>query len=514
MIAVNVAKKRKTLTGATRDSTVSESSYSFLIPFYVLLFVLCYVTYRAVLDNYLYNDDFLWIAAGRYEMELDNLLTYRVIGFFRPLVNASFYLMERIAPGNLPVYYFENIFIHFLNSILVFHLVLSILHKRAVAATTAVFFVVASTHAGAVFWISARTTLISTMLLLSSLVVLVRSKGTQKHLVVSLVLFVLALSAKETAVVGALLVGLLFLFFRNRKDTSVGSRALLSFSAVTIVYLIVRFVAIGAFVQSNWGPGVHVLRNIAGGGVYQLAPWTVESLLGLSQIHLGVGEPVITRMITHSTHAIWPEILIVPQLTVMFLIAKLAKKHREMSFAVLWMFVCLIPVAFLKTRFLTTSSFTHDRYYYLASIGACLAIVIMLSPLWDSRRIKKYGTVLAALILFVVFSSEMLRVRLMEDMWHVTTEINRQTVMEAIRRLDSFENVATFAVQDSSVSYRYLSNAVRLERPAWNLVRVTRGRTEAMKYRPCVYLEFEQQGDRVFMKTIILDKSTASPQNR
>ena len=479
--------------------------------FQLLLFLLCYVAYRNAVNNYLFNDDFLWLSSARYEMEFGNLFTYRVIGFFRPLINLSFFIMEKVAPGNIPQYYYQNIFFHYLNSILVFHLILSLLNNRTVAATTAVFFTVASFHTGAVLWISARTTLISTLLLLSSLVLLTRQVPSRKTLIFSLVLFVLALLAKETAVIGVPLVGLLYLFFRTKDNPTFYLRALLSFTVITLIYLIVRSAVIGTFVQSNWAPGTHVAQNIIGGGVYQLLPWVAETLLIVSQKYLSVGKPVIATTITSATHPIWPEILIVPQLLFLILIAWKATKLREMLFAITWMFVCLIPSSFLTFRFLTFNSFTHDRYYYLSSIGACLAMVLVLSTLWESKRIKKFGTVIATVVLFVVFSSEALRLKFMEGKWERTTMGARRGTMAVIQRLDQLESFTTCAVENPPLKFRYFKNAILLERPGWNIVHITNGQTEALEHQPCIYLKFEIREGGVYMQAIWLEGRSQSP---
>jgi hypothetical protein len=489
----------------------AESSFWFSLVFYLLSFFLCYVAYRNVVNNYLFNDDFLWISSARYEMQIGNLFSYRVIGFFRPLINLSFFIMEKVAPGNFPQYYYQNILFHYLNAILVFHLILSLLNNRIVAATTAVFFIVASFHTGAVYWISARTTLISTLFLLSSLVLLTRQTPSRRTLTFSLILFGLALLAKETAIVGVPLVGLLYLFFRTKDNATFYLRTLLSLTAITLIYLIVRSAVIGTFVQPNWAPGVHVARNIVGGGVYQLLPWVAETLLIVSQEYLSVGKPVIASTITSATHPIWPEILIVPQLLFLILIAWKAKKLRGMLFAITWMFVCLIPSSLLTFRFLTINSFAHDRYYYLPSIGACMAMVLMLSPLWESKRIKKFGTVIATVVLFVVFSAETLRLKYMEQKWGRTTMGARKGIEVVIQRLEQLESFTTCAVENPPLKFRYFKNAILLERPGWNIVHITNGQAEALQHQPCIYLIFEIKERQVYMQAIRLDGSSQSP---
>ena len=211
---------------------------------------MCFLIFRGLTDNYLFNDDFVWLASARNDMHIGNFLAYRVIGFFRPMVNLSFYAMERISPGNLPLYYYENMFLHFVNSMLVFHVTLAVVRDRTIAASTAVFFLVTSIHTDAVMWISARTTLLFMVFLLLSLLVLIRPPFHRGKLIASLVLYILALLTKETAVVGALLVGLLYLYYRrDRRESPLNVKVVVLFAAVSLVYIVVRGAVIGRFVQ-------------------------------------------------------------------------------------------------------------------------------------------------------------------------------------------------------------------------------------------------------------------------
>ena len=161
-----------------------------------------------MLDNDFYNDDFLWIRAARNDMTWSNVLTTRVIGFFRPLINLSYFLTEKFAPANLTLYNSTQIALHIANTILLYHLFRQVLRDRTIAAATAFYFLVTFNHLGAVIWISGRTTLIASMFLLASL--LVATHPNRHRRMAASILFVLALAAKEEAIIGS---GLLVLIY-------------------------------------------------------------------------------------------------------------------------------------------------------------------------------------------------------------------------------------------------------------------------------------------------------------
>ena len=80
----------------------------------------------------------------------------------------------------------------------------------------------------------------------------------------------------------------------------------------------------------------------------------------------------------------------------LFLLAKLAGRLREIGFALAWTVLSLVPVALLKFRFFASDSLPHTRYYYLASFGVCLSVVILLSALWNAGRMRRASMALSA----------------------------------------------------------------------------------------------------------------------
>lgn len=485
----------------------------FFVGFYVLCYLLCFLLFKGLTDNYLFNDDFEWLAKARHEMTMGNVLAYRVIGFFRPMVNLSFFTMERISPGNLPLYYYGNIFFHFANAMLVFHLMLCLIRDRTIAAATAVLFIATSVHAAAVYWISARTTLMFTFFLLSSILVLMRPPWNRKKLLISLLLYLVALLTKETAVAGAPLVGLLYLFYRGRKRSAPDTVAVVSFFAVTVAYLIIRSLVLGRFVQPNWGPGFHAVRNIAGGGLYQLTPGAIDWLLSITRDLFGIGKPFLRDALLDTTSPVYPEILIVPVAAAMIYVARLVQRQREMIFALSWMLICIMPMSFLKFRFLTMNSFAHNRYYYLSSVGSCLAFVLVLAALWEPKRIRRYGRVAAALILAVVLVSEGHRVKIMEVKWHNATHVFKNVLNSVTGLLTQVESYDydRCVVEWTPMKYPYFRSGIELERPRWEMVQISGGKEEAEKYAPCIFMDFQPEGNSFRAKLYAIGSPEKAP---
>jgi|WetSurMetagenome_2_1015567.scaffolds.fasta_scaffold48472_2 hypothetical protein len=453
---------------------------------YIVLCLLCLVPYRGILDNGLFNDDFSWLKAARYDMTPVNLFTFRVVDFFRPLVNLSFYIMEKASPGNVPLNYGFNLVLHFLCTALVFRLILKLVGSERLAAAAAALFAVTGVHSAAVMWISARTTLLSTCFLLASLDLLLgRWKTARLRLAASVALYILALASKEEAIAGVLLVALLFALKRKgATPESPGASALAAFAAVSIVYLIMRQDLMGGFFRDNWGPGAHALQNVAGGFLFQLYPWPFFSLLYPRGNY--IPEP---------SSALGPELAAIPVLLLLFAAGYASKKSYAMTLGVCWSLLALLPVAPFRYRFFSTVSFSQSRYYYLSSVGTVLVIVLLLSMLWKERsRARQRSSV--ALFVVLCAGSLVMDARI-EKKWSTFTRMYREAVSTIVQGSDNFPDFTKIAVEGSPLAFPYLADAIALERPGRTAFEVTGGKEAARRYAPCLYVSYTGETPKV-----------------
>ena len=461
---------------------------------YLFLFLLCYASYRGILDNRLFNDDFSWLRAAKYGMTPGNILGFQVVKFFRPLINLSFYAMERLWPGNIAAHYALNLFLHFLCSVLVYRLVTNFTRNAAIAAATAALFAVTSVHTAAVLWISARTTLVSTFLLLASITILTSPRGKAPvRIGASTILYLFALASKEEAIAGVFLVALIFLLTRHSGERRpVGRTALMCFAAVSIAYLVLRQSFMGGFLKVNWGPGAHVLRNVGGAFLYQLYPWPLFSLVYRSG-----------TSIAEASNPLMPELLALPLAVILVWGGYAARKSSAMNVAVGWALLALLPVSPFRYRFFSTDSISQDRYYYLSSVGSTLAVVLLLSILWHGRsRLRRAATIL---VFVVLCAGSMVRVDRLERKWDTYTRMCRDVVAMIIEEGSKFHGVTTLAIENSPMLFLYVADGIALERPDWNVVEVAGGRDAAAAYAPCLYVSFSG-GEQKLMRIVKIKK--------
>jgi hypothetical protein len=446
---------------------------------YIVLLLLSLASYRGIFDNWLFNDDLAWLRAARYGMTPGNLLTFRVVEFFRPLVNLSFWSMEKAAPGNIPIEYAFNLVLHFLCAVLVFHLTLKLLENSWLAAASAALFAVTSVHAAAVLWMSARTTLLSTFFLLASINVLLADKGgAALRTGASAALYVLALASKEEAIAGLFIVPLLFaLGGKTEGRRRIPTAALAVFIVISAAYLLFRQALMGGYVRDNWGPGGHALRNVAGGFLDQLYPWPFFSLF------YGAG-----TAIPESSSAFSPEIAALPVAGVLVLAGWVAGRSRAMILAAAWALLSLVPQSFFRYRFFSTVSISQNRYYYLSSVGTVMIIVLLLSIAWKERSRARQGATIA--IFAILCAGYMARDFRLERKWDDFTRAYREIVTAIIEESDRNPGIATIAVEGSPLAVRYLNDAIALERPGRRAIEVKGGRAEALRDAPCLYVSF------------------------
>jgi hypothetical protein len=415
-----------------------------------------------------------------------NIFTYRVVDFFRPLVNISFYAFERLAPGNIRLQYSFDLMLHFICSVLVFHIFRRILGDWRTAAAGAAMFAVSSIHTGAVFWISARTTLLSTAFLLAGiLVMLAPGRREGRSVTAAAALFALALLSKETAVAGLPILLLLYLTYRRGPGgAGVMRKSLAAWTALSAAYLVTRYLVIGGFTKHDWSPGLHMIRNIAGGFLYQLRPWPFYSLFW----HEGTA-------VMEPAHPFLPEILAVGALAFLWWAGRATGKSREAALGTLWSLAALVPASAFRYRFYSTVSITQNRYYYLSSVGVILLFTLALGLLWDSRR--RLLRVLAAAILAVYTAGSVVRVDRLEKVWSDFTRMYEESVKVIVSSVEEHPGYKDVALEDPPLAFPYVAEAVSLYRPEWKVYSVEGGAARARSFAPCVYIMFKYDGDRV-----------------
>jgi hypothetical protein len=472
---------------------VKVSDEHFDIGFYLVSLGVCFVVYFGIGDNGFYKDDYLWLRAARDDMDIGNVFAYRLVGFFRPLTNLAFFVTERIGPGSSAFYNNINLLIHYANGVLAFRVLRRLFHSRFVPAAASLLFIAAYTHSGAVIWVSARTTLLMTSFLLGALFFALDPRYATRVSVAALLFYTLSLATKETAVAGLGLVVALYLALRqsrNAHPSRVSGATVVGFAVISVAYVVLRTIILQSTFQDNWGPGSHVAPNILGAVLYVYYPWILKSLYGAEGVLRG------------SIHPLWPELLAIPLVACLLLLARLAGRLRGMVVAVSWLTVGLVPAAFFRFRFLSMMSHVHNRYYYLASVGAALSIALFLGWLWERRgaaqpsRSAGVAQITAVALLLAALLSSAVPLRGLERYWGDSNRRFGSLVATTVQYLDERTAQRTVVVSGLDGWQPFLCQAAQYYRPERPIVYIKGGAEEAAKHAPCLYVVMNYGTDR------------------
>lgn len=318
--------------------------------------------------------------------------------YYRPLQATVYALVYQISGLNPASFHAANLAFHALTTAALFLLVQELIGSDGAAFGAAAFFAADPIHTEAVNWIAALPDLQCALFYLLSLYCWIRWRKTQprgklsrRWLAGACVAFFLALLAKEMALTLPLVV-LLYEWFFGTKLVSSEARARLwmglgGLSAALVAYVGLRAWALGGLIPGRNGHaltlGQYVLSDLALVGQYfqkvflplRLSAYHVfRPSASLRDPHalLGAGWAILCA-VAAAMGSRWPKWL------------------RAPIFGIVWILLTLIPVLAIGQ---VGYNVFAERYLYLPSAGACLAVAVLLWQLYERGR--KEGLLAAA----------------------------------------------------------------------------------------------------------------------
>lgn len=235
---------------------------------YVILFFIFiasgFLLYSNVLGDFFLSDDFDLIHSvsnfGPFSMWFRGHG-----GFFRPVIMLSLYTDYKLWGLNPYGYHITNILVHSCNAFLLCLIAvcltdrpgLACFHKMAIPVFSGFIFLTLPSHTEAVSWISGRTDLFATFFCLFSFLwyLMYRTKYKTSYIIISLLLFFVALCSKESVIIYPLIIGSCELYYYL---TGCEKSFLLPFlyGIIFTLYLPVRYIQLGTFI-GGYGAKVH-----------------------------------------------------------------------------------------------------------------------------------------------------------------------------------------------------------------------------------------------------------------
>jgi hypothetical protein len=196
----------------------------------IIIGALALFSFINTFQNPLIWDDTGRIVENGYIRRLDNLpllfsskyLSYFHETTYRPLYTLTLFLNYRFSKLNVCGWRIFNIFLHILNTILIYFLIRYILENKTISSITALIFAVHPIHTEAVNVAVYRTELLACLFFVGSLFLYLKSikniKIKKGFYLLSLFIFILALCSKETAAALPLIIVLYIYFFSQQKE--------------------------------------------------------------------------------------------------------------------------------------------------------------------------------------------------------------------------------------------------------------------------------------------------------
>lgn len=319
---------------------------------------------------------------------------------YRPAVTLSYFLDYSAWKLNAFGYHLTNLFLHITNALLLYFLINSLLKNRKAAFLGALLFALHPVNSEVVNLPSFREDLLSFLFYLASFISYIKLRDSPRPKVFllyafSLLSFALALFSKEMAVtLPIILITYDYFFTCPDKPPTVFGRPIsyyLGYICVLLFYVWVRF-----FVMVNVSepPAEFV------GGDFYTNILTMSRVIAtyIKWIFIPVGIPAIMPNEPYliSVSLFSPPVLFSLGLIAVSFVAavRLRKTSKVASFATLWFFLTLLPVA----NILPIPNYIASRYLYIPLAGFCLLIALYLAKSNSSKAVT--GVVIAALIFY------------------------------------------------------------------------------------------------------------------
>jgi len=359
----------------------------------ISLIVITFIAFSPSLKNGFVDwDDISYISNNVNTFENHNIFYYfgkqAYMGNYHPFTMALYDIQYSLFGLNPFYFHFTNLFLHIINSLLVFWLILKITDKKIIwAFVTSIFFAIHPLHVESVTWISELKDVLYTMYFLLAIIFYqfyddkLRQKmnyiSSKKYYAFSLILFLCACFSKGMAV--TLPIALILIdFYKDQKITVNKILNKIPFFAISLIFGIIAVYAqtISSAVKdlSNYTVIERIIFP-----VYSSVFYIFKLFL---PINLTIFYPYPESGSLNMFFWLSPIILIL----IGFTVFKFRKSNFALVFGILLYFAMILPVIQIKP---IGETIVSERYFYVSSIGLFFIIGYFIDFLYEKFD-KKY----------------------------------------------------------------------------------------------------------------------------
>jgi hypothetical protein len=399
----------------------------------LVIILISVAAYFQTIPGYFLSDDFEFLYIfDKYDSFSKNILFdyFHKFGFVRPVSLLSLDLNYLIGKLNPPVFHGFNLFIHILNSVLVFLIFFYTTRDKGLSIFSAFLFSLYPIHSEAVAWISGRFDILCAFFyLISILFFLISQKNNSRvsiYYFLSLITFIFALFSKEMALTLPVSLILFDIFFpRNRRPSQLKDALKIHspFWIILVSYLVFRILYL-----ENLGANFYSANHLLQGNV----------LLEIKNLFSRLFGPLFIPL----NKSLYPdyvllESLIIAVFTVLVITIPFRRRldSRILLFSLLFLFVTVIPL--YKILFVS-ETLEGARFLYLPSVGASLIIANLLKiSCFMKESINKRMNIVVPFIVLSLFMFALLK---NESPWIRASEISKEISYKANDKIQNIKS--------------------------------------------------------------------------
>jgi len=328
------------------------------------------------------------------------MITGSRMGNWIPLTEISFALDYYFWGMDAFGFRLTNLILHLFNILLVFWLITLLTGNSAISLFSAFIFALHPMHVESVAWITERKDVLYAMLYLAALIawIFYRNKADKKFFLISLVAFLLALTAKSMAVTLPLLMILYDIYYHHRQLKSVILDKL-PFFVMAIGVIAVTWLSTYSSTTTHAKLNIPE-RLLMANYAFWFYPYKLLFPFRLSAIY------PYPQDINQALPTLF---YLLPLLTIalVWLLVSLKNKAKAITFWFWFYLLTIIPVLHLIP--LAGSSITCDRFTYIPSIGLYMILILILCKAYKTTNLQELfcerRPAGAALVILLVLSA-------------------------------------------------------------------------------------------------------------
>jgi len=320
--------------------------------------------------------------------------------FYRPVFSVWMLVVHTVGGLSPWVWHLSNILLHVAATYLVFRLCRRLTGSDIGAGVAAAVFAVHPIHVDAVTWVSASCELLFTLFTLGSILVLLgdNTAAEPPKVLASVVLYGAGLFAKETGI-ALLMILIVIAWVRLRGQVKGGWERLWlagsPYVAATGIYVLARWFAMH---QVGTEAAEHSWTEAIFSG-----PSVMLFYLKKLIIPLGLSGCYLNPLTASPTASFSLELLAIA--TGVAIVGWFAFRYSPVLGLAAALLVAPILPALAVIRIYPQGDMTHDRYLYLASVGLCLMVGMLVARLWSMPKPAKPSVVAVAVVVLAALST-------------------------------------------------------------------------------------------------------------